>query len=125
MPMGKNSTIAEELISGFTELADALEAGSDIGPKFNCYKMRLDLQPATFTPKRVKETRRRLGASQAVFARFLGVSVKTVSQWEQGLGGPSPMACRFMDEIRRNPEYYVARLRESMIPKGRTRMKHV
>jgi DNA-binding transcriptional regulator YiaG len=125
-PMEKRKTIAEELIAGFTELADALEAGGNIGTKFNCYQMQLDLRPETYTPKMVKETREHLGASQAVFAKFLGVSVKSVSQWERGTGGrPSPIACRFMDEIRRNPDYYIARLRESMIPKHGKRKNRV
>lgn len=120
--MGKSRTIAEELIAGFTELADALEAGADPGEKFNCYQMQLDLQPQSYTKNMVKETRKLLNASQRVFAKFLGVSVKTVSQWEQGKGNPSPMACRFMDEIRQNPKHYIARLSESMIPKdGRTK----
>lgn len=116
--MNKKPTIAEELIDGFTELADALEAGIELGTKFNCYQMKLDLKPQTYTPELVKGTRKLLGASQSVFARFLGVSHSTVSQWEQGLNVPMPMACRFMDEIRRNPAYYKKRLGESMVPKG-------
>jgi putative transcriptional regulator len=123
--MGNRKTIAEELIAGFTELADALESGGDIGAKFNCYQMQLDLRPETYTPGTVKQTRELLGASQAVFAKFLGVSVKSVSQWERGTGKPSPIACRFMDEIRRNPKYYVSRLRESMIRKNGRRKKLV
>jgi putative transcriptional regulator len=123
--MEKRKTIAEELITGFTELAEELESGCDIGTKFNCYQMQLDLQPETYTPKMVKETREQLGASQAVFAKFLGVSVKSVSQWERGAGTPSPIACRFMDEIRRNPDHYIARLRESVVPKNGRRKKLV
>lgn len=122
--MGKNPTLADEVIAGLTELADELEAGGDIGTTFNCYQIRLDLRPETYTPKLVKETRALLGASQSVFARFLGVSVKSVSQWERGVGSPSPIACRFMDEIRRNPDHYVTRLRESVVSKNGRRKKH-
>jgi HTH-type transcriptional regulator/antitoxin HigA len=57
--------------------------------------------------------RKVLNASQALFAQFLGVSVKAVRKWESGQA-PSEMACRFMDEIRRNPKYWHKRLRESM-----------
>ncbi len=123
--MAKSPSIAEELIAGFTELADALEAGGDIGAEFNCYQMQLDLRPETCTPQRVKEVRKRLGASQAVFAKFLGVTAKSVSQWERGVSEPMPIACRFMDEIRRNPAYYITRLRESMVRKGGKRKKRV
>jgi putative transcriptional regulator len=115
--MGRKASIADDLIAGFTELADTLDAGGDIGAEFNCYQMQLDLRPDAYTPSLVKATRGRLGASQAVFAQFLGVTAKSVSQWERGVTAPSPIACRFMDEIRRNPSYYVARLRESMVRK--------
>ena len=123
--MDSKPTIAEELIAGFTELADALEANVDLGAKFNCYQMKLDLKPQTYTPELVKETRKLLGASQTIFARFLGVSPSTVSQWEQGHNIPKPMACRFMDEIRQNPAYYKKRLGESMVPKNGRKKKRV
>lgn len=123
--MAKEPTIAEELIAGFTELADALDAGGDIATKFNCYQMELDLRPKTYTPSMVKATRQRLGASQSVFAKFLGVSAKSISEWERGVGEPKAIACRFMDEIRRDPEHYIKRLRESMVPKNGRRKKHV
>jgi putative transcriptional regulator len=118
-PVAKKPTIAEDVISGLQELLDVLDSGNDLAGKFNCYQMQLDLKPMEYTPEMVKETRQLLGASQAIFASFLGVSTKTVSQWEQGLGDPKPIACRFMDEIRRNPTYYTTRLRESVVPKPR------
>jgi putative transcriptional regulator len=121
--MKKNRTVADDLIAGFTELADALEAGGDIGKRFNCYQKWLDLRPEPYTPELVRCTRKRLRASQAVFARFLGVSAKSVSQWERGVNRPGSTACRFLDEIRRNPAYYVRRLRESMVAKGGRRAR--
>src|SRR5438034_1144713 len=90
-PMDKKMTIAEELVAGFTELADALESGGDLGTEFSYYRMELDLKPHSYTPGTVKQTRSMLGASQRVFAKFLGVSVKTVSEWEQGRGTPKTM----------------------------------
>ena len=122
-PINKKMTIADELIAGFTELADALESGANLGPEFTCYHIQLDLKPHSYSRKTVQETRGLLGASQRVFASFLGVSVKTVSQWEQGAGKPSQMACRFMDEIRLNPEHYRERLRSSVVPKNGRKKK--
>ena len=55
--------------------------------------------------------------SQRIFAQFLGVSVDAVQSWEGGVNTPSDMACRFMDEIRFNPEYWRKRLMESMSQK--------
>lgn len=119
--MKKGDSIASELIAGFKGLADTLESGADVGTKFDCYQLRLELKPESYTPSLVKRTRKLLGASQTIFATFLGVSASTVRQWEQGLGSPSPMACRFMDEIRQNPGYYVARLRKSLVQKRKRR----
>ncbi len=120
--MKKKPNVAEDLIAGFTELADALEANEDLSIRFTCYQMQLDLKPRSYTSTMVKQTRKMLSASQQVFARFLGVSGKTVSQWEQGLGNPSPLARRFMDEIRLNPDHYLKRLQDSMVRKsGRTK----
>ena len=121
----KKKTVAEELIEGFTDLAETLEAGADLGTRFNCYQIQLDLRPKTYTPELVKQTRELLRASQSVFATFLGVSSKTVQQWEHGNNAPQPVACRFMDEIRKNPEYYLNRLRESAVPKTARRKQTV
>ena len=121
--MRKNPTIVNDVIAGFTELADALELGKDIEKRFNCYRKQLDLRPEKYTPEKVRQARKLLGASQSVFARFLGVSPKSVSQWERGVSQPSTTACRFMDEIRRNPSYYVKRLSDSIVPKGGRKKK--
>ena len=71
--------------------------------------------PSVYHPRLVRETRDLLAASQAVFARFLGVSVQTVRAWEQGVNTPSTLASRFLDEIRHDPAYWRTRLRETVV----------
>ena len=115
------NTIADEIVQSLSEFADALEAGDELGEQFTCHRVVLDLKPEPYTRAMVKKARTVLNVSQSLFARFLGVSVKTIRAWEQGLNLPNPMACRFMDEIQRNPEHYRARLIESVRPKGRSR----
>lgn len=116
--MGKTKcTIADEIVQGLTAFAVALKKEDDIGERFTCHKFVLDLRPESYNPGKVKATREALRVSQALFAKFLGVSVKTVSHWEQGLSEPNKMACRFMDEIRRDPAYYLKRLKEATRPK--------
>jgi putative transcriptional regulator len=112
------SSVGKQIIEGLREFTEALEKDEPISEKFTCRTITLDLLPVPYSPKTVKATRRLLGTSQRVFAQFLGVSVKTVSAWEQGKTGIGDMACRFMDEIRRNPEYWRKRLRESVKVKG-------
>lgn len=80
--------------------------------------MKLDLACRTFDAQLVHSTREKLGASQAIFAQFLGVSLNTVRSWEQGAKQPNPMACRFMDEILLNPGYWRGRLADSARPKA-------
>jgi DNA-binding transcriptional regulator YiaG len=74
---------------------------------------RNDLHPTAYSPARVAAVRDLLAVSQGVFAKFLGVGVKTVSSWEQGVNTPSDMAYRFLDEIEANPNYWRKPLRDS------------
>jgi putative transcriptional regulator len=43
------------------------------------------------------------GMSQAVFARMLNVSTKTVQSWEQGVRKPSQAALRLIQVFRQDP----------------------
>jgi len=108
-------TLGEKLRQRLGAFAEALENQESISERFTCRTIKLQLEPKSYGPQQVKATRKLLGASQAIFAQFLGVSVKAVSAWEQGAKTPSDIACRFMDEIRHNPEYWIERLRESAV----------
>ena len=106
--------IGQRIVNSLSEFSEALAQGEPIGQKFTCRTVRMDVRGAPLKPAAVKATRSMLNASQAVFAEFLGVKPSTVRSWEQGLQRPSEMACRFLDEIRRNPDYWRQRLRESV-----------
>ena len=107
----KPTAVEKEIIKRLQEFTEVLESGQPISDKFTCRKVELELKPQSYSPTLVKQTRTLLNTSQAVFALFLGVSVKTVRAWEQGDNTPSDIACRFMDEIRANPDYMLERLR--------------
>lgn len=109
----KNS-VGKKIIEGLQEFTEALENDSPITENFTCRTVTLDLRPLSYGPKKVKATRKLLMVSQGLFAQFLGVSVRSIRAWEQGENTPSEMACRFMDEIHKNPEYWRKRLRESI-----------
>ena len=55
------------------------------------------------TLPRVSETRARVGLSQKEFARLLGVSVRTLQEWEQGRRAPSGAARTLLLIAQRNP----------------------
>jgi putative transcriptional regulator len=107
-------SIGSRIVERLRGFAEALEKGEGLTKRFTCRKVVMDLTPTSYNPELVKATRSLLGASQAVFARFLGVSVQTVRAWEQGVNAPNGMACRFMDEIRANPEYWMERLQKAV-----------
>jgi len=110
--------LGARILERLTDFAEALEAEGAIPQRFNRRRVILDLQPAPYGPNLVRQTRILLGASQAVFAQFLGASVKAVRAWEQGVNAPNEMACRFMDEIRRNPKYWRDRLCQSVVSRA-------
>ncbi len=51
--------------------------------------------------------RERMNASQAVFAHYLNVSVKTVQSWEQGIGKPNGAALKLLSIAKRNPKVLI------------------
>ena len=112
--MGK---LGKRIVKRLAAFADVLEKEEIITQRFTCRRVEIQLEPERYDPEKVKETRKQLGASQAIFAQFLGVSTKSVAAWEQGSKTPSGIACRFMDEIRLNPEYWQNRLIKSAVSK--------
>lgn len=51
----------------------------------------------------IAETRARVGLSQSEFARLLGVSVRTLQEWEQGRRIPSGPARTLLAIAHKNP----------------------
>jgi putative transcriptional regulator len=51
----------------------------------------------------VKAIRLKLGLSQAEFAQYFGVSVRTIQDWEQHRHKPSSTACNFLLVVAREP----------------------
>jgi len=110
MGIRKNRSVASDIVSALADFADGLKSGQ-AKTRFTRRVVSLDTLPRPFSAAMVKKTRRQLGLSQVLFAEFLGVAPQTVRSWEQGVNPPSTMACRFMDEILRNPEFWTQRLR--------------
>ena len=54
----------------------------------------------SMTPEEIIETRNREGVSQNVFARYLNVSVGSVSKWERGEKHPSGPALKLLALVR-------------------------
>ena len=104
--------INRKTISRLKAITEALEEGQ-AEANFTCRKITLNLRPQVFSPERVKQSRKVVKLSQALFADLIGVSVRTVQDWEQGRYKPENTACRLMDEIILNPVYWRGRVAES------------
>ena len=61
--------------------------------------------PKVLPAKEIVRIRHRLGTSQAVFARMLGVARDTEISWEQGRRTPSGPALRLLKIAEHHPEY--------------------
>jgi DNA-binding transcriptional regulator YiaG len=111
-----DKSVGSKIVNRLKGFVEAAESGEDMLQRFTCRTIRLQLEPQEYSPELVKSTREILGASQAIFSQFLGISTSAVQDWEQGLKPPKGSACRMMDEIRRDPDYWLARLRELSTP---------
>jgi putative transcriptional regulator len=123
-----NLRVGERIVNGLKSFVEAIESGKNLSGSFTCRNMVLDLKPIEHKPKSVKAIRDQLNVSQTLFAQLLGVKPSTVQSWEQGRQAPGDMACRFLDEIRRDPEYWrkrVAKALRAKTPRMRTPNKKV
>ena len=69
-------------------------------------KTTLTITPVdVFTPQEIKDIRNNTGLTQVLFAKFMGVSVKTVESWEAGRNHPEGAACRLLTLTRNDPQF--------------------
>jgi putative transcriptional regulator len=106
------SSLGAEMLAGLTAFCDALESGEPIEERFTVRTVHRDPNPKSYEASDVKDVRKRLNASQAVFAKTLGVSVKTLRSWEQGTRGVPAITCRILDKMIANPDLWKQPLSE-------------
>ena len=63
--------------------------------------------PKAFSATQIARVRKRLGLSQGVFARVLGVARDTEISWEQGRRTPSGPASRLLEIAEHHPEHLI------------------
>jgi len=54
--------------------------------------------------KLIRDTRKRLHSSRAVFARKLRINERTLEKWEQGRAKPTPQAASLVLLVRKYPD---------------------
>ena len=60
--------------------------------------------PKELSAKEIAKLRSQLNVSQAVFARYLNISIKTVQSWEQGQGKPNGASLKLLSIAMKNPK---------------------
>jgi putative transcriptional regulator len=60
--------------------------------------------PKELTANEIVSVRTKLNVSQAVFARYLNISPKTVQSWEQGHGKPNGASLKLLSIAMKNPK---------------------
>lgn len=102
----RGSRIGDEIIASLTELAEVLESGQSDLEYFTARTVEMPDAPSSHDASSVRATRDRIGVSQSVFARLLGVSLVLVQAWERGARAPAPWARRLLDEVNRDPHHW-------------------
>src|SRR2546423_1383809 len=93
-------------INIFKELKEALldVAAYQRGEAVNLRVTRIPSRPKPISPKEVRQIRRTLKASQALFATYLNVSPNAVRSWEQGTRRPRQAALKLLTIAKKNPK---------------------
>jgi len=95
------SKVGQNLIQAMQELIGYAEG------KIDLRTTRLNVSPVceTISAAEIKETRKKLGMSQSVFAIVIGVSKKTIESWEAGRYTPDGAARRLISIINYDPSF--------------------
>lgn len=105
------SPLGRAMVEGLSAFAETLDSGEPVERRFTVRTVRLVLEDRPYEGADVRRVRDSLGASQPLFANFLGVSVKTLRSWEQGLRPVPRIACRYLDDVMAHPSLFKDKLR--------------
>ena len=86
----------------------------DLRSELTFRRVKIDFKPRSITSDEIKQVRKKLRASQAVFAMFIQVPLRTLQEWEQGRAEVSGIAARFIGEMLDNEVYWRARFLDSL-----------
>ena len=104
---GNQKYMSGELFGDLMQsLDDALRYSR--GEQINVRTTTLPAPPKPMTRKEIIKLREQFNCSQAIFARLLNVSVKTVQAWEQGLRVPSDAALKLLNIAKAHPDALIS-----------------
>src|SRR4051794_31412950 len=80
----REESAGSKILAAIEEATEVLRSEGLESPRLTVRTYKTAPVLHSYKPEDVKRVRKLLGTSQAVLARFLGVSVNTVRSWEQG-----------------------------------------
>lgn len=107
----QSTAAGRRIIASLTDLRDTLAAGIPLEQKYTVRTVSSVREPTQFDAQRVRVLRQKLGASQDVFARLVGVSRIQAQSWEQGRRVPSPLARRLLETVEADPKRFLRMLK--------------
>ena len=91
------------LMASIHETAEALNTAGVMSKQTLREFDELCLTPVRpLAPEEIRDLRMREGASQAVFARYLNVTVGLISQWERGEKHPQGPSLKLLSLVAKN-----------------------
>jgi putative transcriptional regulator len=91
--------ILGELMEGLTAIKEHREGKITL----RSYKVKVMPLPKVDS-KMLRDTRKKLRCSRAVFARKLRINERTLEKWEQGRAKPNPQAAALVLLVRKYPD---------------------
>ncbi|HTQ62041.1 MAG TPA: helix-turn-helix domain-containing protein [Candidatus Solibacter sp.] len=91
--------IFDELLEGVNAMKKHREGQLTL----RSYQVEATALPAV-NSRFIRETRKRMRCSRAVFARKLRINVRTLEKWEQGRAKPNPQAAALVLLVRNYPD---------------------
>lgn len=107
-----NTPFENKLLSRLENANERLKQAEDIECLRNdltIRRMKVDFIPRRVSADEIKQVRRALGASQAVFALFIQVPLRTLQEWEQGRAEVSGCAAILIGEMLCRVAYWKER----------------
>lgn len=97
----------EFVVSIFNEIKQGLQEAIDYERGNVKAKITVrSVEPiARFDPSDIRQIRNNTGLTQKMFAKYMGVSVKTIEAWESGRNHPDGAACRLLSITKNNPMF--------------------
>lgn len=107
--------IGDEILRGLGQMRDVLERGQPLESRFTMRTVELELEPRVYSAEEIQKIRRSFQASQAVFALMIGISPRTLQDWEQGRKAAPPWAGRLLQLMQEHPRPWVEMLEKAAV----------